>query len=183
VSISDFPSTSARRYLRELDDALASAPPALRSEIVADLASELRGLDESAASARISELGDPQLIAADATNEAAAGGTSDSATARPVLSRTYATITGVVLTAGWYLVPVIGWVAGLVMIGIGSEWTPSVRRTAIGASILGTFFAIAGLIVFRGTEIWVVGATIFAVAPLLVNIFVTSYLRSRWGTR
>ena len=67
-------SASSRRYLDELESALAAAPAALRADILADIADELNGLDEDASRARIAALGDPRAIAADAAAEAQASG-------------------------------------------------------------------------------------------------------------
>ncbi|GLK18754.1 HAAS signaling domain-containing protein [Herbiconiux flava] len=168
-------SGAARRYLRELETALATAPAPLRAEIVGDIESELSGLDEAQSSVRIAALGDPRAIAADAVAE--------NRTAPELLpvSRTYPTLTAIVLTVGWYLVPVVGWIAGLVMIGIGDRWSAATRRNAILASVGGAVLAVLALLVFRATELWLPGLIAFGVIPLLVNIFVGSSLRSHWG--
>lgn len=168
-------SGAARRYLRELETALASAPAPLRAEIVSDIESELSGLDETRSGERIAALGDPRAIAADALAE--------NRTAPELLpvSKTYPTLTAVVLTAGWYLVPVIGWVAGLVMIGIGDRWSAATRRNAILASVGGAVLAVLVFLGLRLTDVGLLGLILFAVLPLLVNVFVGSALRSHWG--
>ncbi|MDO9398123.1 MAG: hypothetical protein Q7T71_16380 [Herbiconiux sp.] len=163
---------TARRYLRELDAALAPAPRALRVEILADITSELTGLDDAQTAARIAELGDPRAIAADALAE------QQSEPAPP--SKTYPTVTAIVLTVGWYLAPVLGWIGGLVMIGVGDRWLPAFKRRAILSSIGAGVLAGVALLVFRGTDLWPVGLTAFLVIPLLVNIFVGSALRANW---
>lgn len=170
-------SVPAQRYLGELDAALAEAPATVRAELVADIAGELDGLSDEEARARITELGDPRAIAADA----AAQVRSMNPGAAP--SKVYPTITAIVLVVGWYLVPVLGWIAGLVMIGVGAEWISAVRRRAILTSIVAAVVAAGALLFFRTTEFGLVGLAIFLVVPLIVNIFVGSFLRSHWGSR
>ena len=162
----------AAEYLEALDSALAGAPDDVRRSMVADVADELRGLDGDAARARVAELGDVRTIAADATADT---------TAPAAPGRGYAIATSVTLVAGWYLVPVLGWVAGLVMIGAGSHWTPEVRRRGIVAAVLVVLVSTAALFAFRGTGVYGIGLVVFAVGPLIGNIFVASWLRDRWG--
>ena len=175
MTSSESRSVPAQRYLGELDAALSDAPAPVRADLLADIAGELDGLGDDEARARIAELGDPRAIAADATAQVRA------MNPEPAPSRAYATITGVVLTAGWCVVPLIGWIAGLVMIGVGSLWTASVRRRAILTSVAGVVVAVGLLMLFRGTDFWMVGLAAFVIVPLIVNIFVTSFLRARWG--
>lgn len=180
MSTDDSFSAPARQYLVELESALAGVPADLRAEITADLAAELRGLDEAAAAARIAELGDPRAIAADLSAEA------QTAVAQPVearmpVSKAYPTAAAIVLTAGWYLVPIVGWLVGLVMIGAGSRWAPQVRVASVCASVAAALVAVVALLVFRGTEVWLIGAAAFALIPLVANVFVGGYLRRQWG--
>ncbi|MFB2596191.1 hypothetical protein ACEXQE_00215 [Herbiconiux sp. P17] len=170
-------SIPAQRYLGELDAALATAPAAVRTDLVADIAGELDGLSDEEARARIAELGDPRAIAADATAQVRAMNPDQPP------SRVYPTITAIVLTVGWYVAPVLGWIGGLVMIGVGSEWTSSVRRRSILTSIAGGVVAVLVLLIFRGTDFWMVGLGAFLIVPLIVNIFVGSSLRAQWGKR
>lgn len=190
MSTNDAYSAPARRFLAELESALAGVPADLRAEITADLAGELHGLDADAASARIAELGDPRTIAADASAEArqTATQTTDvqTADAQPVdvrmpVSKAYPTAAAIVLTAGWYLVPIVGWIVGLVMIGAGSRWAPQVRVASVFASVAAALVALAALLVFRGTDVWILGAAAFALVPLIANVFVGGYLRRQWG--
>lgn len=171
----DSPNDIARTYLAELDAALATAPVGIRTEMVSDIAGELSGLSDTETRARIAELGDPLLIAADAT-----AGSQDPATVPPP-SKTYPTVAAVILTAGWYVAPVLGWIGGLVMIGVGAHWPAAVKRRAILASIIAGLVAVAALLVFRGTDVWPIGLVAFLVVPLIANIFVGSYIRERWG--
>jgi hypothetical protein len=191
MTSSESRSASAERYLGELDAALAAAPAPVRIELVADIAGELDGLTDDEARARIAELGDPRAIAADATaqvdsmNPAVSPAlASDSpSTAVPSPSKVYPTVTAVLLTVGWYVAPVLGWIGGLVMIGVGSEWASWVRRRAILTSLGGAVVAVGALLFFRTTELGLVGLAVFLVVPLVVNIFVGSFLRAQWGNR
>ncbi|PPF46738.1 hypothetical protein C5B85_00110 [Pseudoclavibacter sp. AY1F1] len=161
-------------YLRELDAALADTPKYLQAEILSDIADDLRGLDEGATRIRLTELGDPRVIAAAAREEAAPPATTET-------PRGYAIVTLVVLVAGWYLVPVLGWIAGLVMIASGAHWQGKVRRNGILASVAVIVVSTLGLLVFRGSDAWLVGLVIFAAGPLIGNIFVADYLRRNWA--
>lgn len=164
----------ALSYLRELDAARANTSPSLRAEILGDIADDLRGRDADATRERIHELGDPHAIAADASAESFSPPT-------PEAPRGYAIATSVVLVAGWYLLPILGWLAGLIMIGSGAHWTRRVRRNGILTSVAVIVASTIGLLVFRGSDAWLVGVIIFAAGPLIGNIFVADYLRRRWG--
>ncbi len=176
MSVNNSQSGPAQRYLGELERALASTPTVLRREILTDVAAELRGLDEEAVKARITELGDPRAIAADVSE-------AQRQETQQVPSKVYPTVTAVVLTAGWYLVPLIGWVAGLVMIGAGAHWDLPVRRKSILVSVVAALVAFAALLAFRSTEFWPVGLTIFLLVPLITNIFISAHLRQKWSER
>lgn len=182
MSSNNSQSKPAEDYLSELRAALAGAPAALQAEILADVAGGFDGLTDDETRTRIAELGDPHVIAADATVDDSVPGTSGvgpAPTLQPV-TKGYATATGIVLTAGWYLVPVLGWIAGLVMIGIGDHWTPQVRRRSILISIGAALVAVAGIVIFRGTEVWLIGVIIFLAVPIIVNAFVSDHLRRTW---
>jgi hypothetical protein len=97
------------------------------------------------------------------------------------VSLAYPTAAAIVLTAGWYLVPIVGWIVGLVMIGAGSRWALEVRVASVCASVAAALVAVAALVVFRGTEVWLIGAAAFAIVPLIANVFVGGYLRRQWG--
>ena len=174
-------SASSRRYLDELESALAAAPAALRADILADIADELNGLDEDASRARIAALGDPRAIAADAAAEAQASGSPVPGPVPVPVSKAYPTAAAIVLTAGWYVVPIVGWIAGLVMIGVGKLWAPQVRVASAVVSVAAALVALAALLVMRGTDLWPLGLAIFLLVPLIANIFVGGYLRRQWG--
>ena len=170
-------SASSRRYLDELESALTAALDTLRADILADIADELNGLDEDASRARIAALGDPRAIAADAAAEAQTPGSPVPAPA----SKAYPTAAAIVLTAGWYVVPIVGWIAGLVMIAVGKLWAPQVRVASAVVSVAAALVALAALLVMRGTDLWPLGLAVFLLVPLIANIFVGGYLRRQWG--
>jgi len=177
--MTDPTSDIARTYVSELEAALATAPAAVRTEIVADVAGELHGLTDAEARERIAALGDPQKIAADAAAQSASDAPAAPGTAPATPSKTYPTITAIVLTVGWY-VAALGWIAGLVMIGVGDRWLPAEKRRAILTSIAGTVVAILALLFFRTTDVGLIGLALFLVIPLITNVFVGSYLRRTW---
>ncbi|NRD27964.1 hypothetical protein [Frigoribacterium sp. VKM Ac-2836] len=174
MTASDQQHPVAAQYLKDLDRALIGAPDDVRRSMLADVADELRGLEGDAARSRIAELGDVDTIAADARAD-----TTALIPAAP--NRGYAIGTSITLVAGWYLIPVFGWIAGLIMIGAGTHWTAAERRRGILASVLVILFSAVALVAFRGTAVWGIGLAVFAVGPLVGNIFVASWLRDRWG--
>jgi len=171
-------SDTARQYVTDLEAALAAAPAAVRTEIVTDVAGELQGLTDAEARERIAGLGDPQRIAADAAAQSASDAPSGAPRTAPA-STTYPTITAIVLTVGWY-VAALGWIAGLVMIGVGDRWRPAEKRRAILTSIGGTFVGVVALLVFRMTDVGLIGLALFLVVPFITNVFVGSSLRRAW---
>lgn len=179
MSSNNSQSKLAEDYLNELRSALAGAPAALQTEILADVAGGFDGLTDEETRARIAELGDPHVIAADATVDDSIAAGPSTPVEQPV-TKGYATATGIVLTAGWYLVPVLGWIAGLVMIGIGDHWTPQIRRRSILISIGAALVSVAGIMIFRGTDVWLIGVIIFLAVPIIVNAFVSDHLRRTW---
>ncbi|PPG32700.1 hypothetical protein [Pseudoclavibacter sp. RFBB5] len=164
----------AGSYLKELQTALRDGAPQVRDEVLNDIADTLRGLDVDETRVRIRELGAPGTIAADAMAETAS--LEDTGP-----SRAYPIITSVALIVGWYLVPVLGWVAGLIMVGASQHWSSRVRRNGILASVAVIVVSTIGLFAFRGTDAWLAGVIIFSVLPFLGNIFVADYLRRRWA--
>jgi len=103
-------------YLHELDSALRGMPAAERQEIVGGVREELTGLDATAASARIEELGDPVFIAAQARE--AAGDPAPSGRE----SFGYAVAASLLVALGGLIVPVLGWIVGLGMVWFGRTW-------------------------------------------------------------
>lgn len=110
-------------YLADLERRLASADPAMRAELLAGIREELDGLDPDAASRRMRELGDPARIASEAL--AATQESAPSHVAAPARRHDpvwYSVVTVLLLAIGGWVIPVLGGVAGLVMLWMSSTW-------------------------------------------------------------
>ena len=111
-------------YLRDLERAVRDLPKPLADDIVSGVREELRGLDAAAAAERIAELGDPEFIAASARAEVP-----------PRRDATWYTVLTIVLLAiGGFIVPVVGWLVGLVMLWYSRTWT--LRDKLVGTFLL-----------------------------------------------
>lgn len=135
-------------YLERLDAALGAVPYATAREIRAGIEEELRSLDAADADERMRELGDPADIASAATGtlgEAPAYGPgSPYAPTSPVpatRSTGYIVATGTLIAIGALVVPVVGWIAGVIMLWCSSAWRRWEKAVATMAP-----FAVAGLI-------------------------------------
>ena len=113
-----------RSYLGELNRTLAGVPDDVRQGIVAGVAEELEGLDAAAAASRIDSLGDPVFIAAEA-RAGAVPKTSAAKLASPrgAEQRWYVVVTALLLEFGGLLVPLAGWVAGIMLLWASPLWT------------------------------------------------------------
>lgn len=168
-------SPAVTTYLTRLESALAPAPADLRAEIVSGVREELDGLDADEAAARIAELGDPALIAAEAI-----GGLPAPAPAKP--SPVYLGFTLALLVVGGYLLPFVGWLAGLALI-IGSPvWTRRVTRIAVSISAGAAVAALVALLVLRGESYGEVGFVLFLLVPFVVNLGLAYFLAGRWAS-
>jgi uncharacterized membrane protein len=112
-----------RSYLAKLDRSLIGLPSDVRDEIMAGIREELDGLDAGSAAARIQALGDPQFIAAEARAEAAvspSAGALDVGQAEP---RWYPVLASLLVAFGGIVIPVVGWIVGIVMVWLSATWT------------------------------------------------------------
>lgn len=121
-------------YLERLDAALAHVPYATAREIREGVEEELRSLDAAAAHERIRELGDPRQIATAAAGSLREGPTPAGATggepqwapvppARPsTASPIYVVLTGLAVAFGMWVVPIVGWIAGIVLMWMSAVW-------------------------------------------------------------
>lgn len=169
-------SAAGTAYLERLSLALAPTPVALGNEIFAGIREELVDLDEATALERTRELGDPSVIAA----EAVAGIEQPAAQAPVQKSGAYLGFTVALLVVGGYIVPVLGWVAGLVLIGMSPVWNRTQKIRAIVSSVAGGIVAFAILLALRGPELGTVGFVIFLGLPLVVNIVIAYVLSAQW---
>jgi len=149
-------------YLERLDAALAHVPYATAREIREGVAEELRSLDATAADERMRELGDPEHIAAAATGSLregpAAGGAGapswapappprSAGTASPI----YVVLTGLAVAFGMWVVPIVGWIAGIVLMWMSAVWRrwEKIVATAVplvAAAVLAAIAAITSAI-------------------------------------
>jgi hypothetical protein len=120
-----------RDYLDELDREMAGVSGEIRDGIVAGIAEELDGLDAAAAASRIESLGDPKFIAAEA-RAGAAPKPAPVRTAPPRASeqRWYVVVTAILLDIGGLLVPLAGWVAGIMLLWASPLWTRNEKLVA-----------------------------------------------------
>jgi len=128
-----------RSYLGELNRTLAGVPDDVRQGIMAGIAEELEGLDAAAAGSRIESLGDPAFIAAEARAGAAPKMSAPKSSApklalpRASEQRWYVIVTALLLEFGGLLVPLAGWVAGIMLLWASPLWT---RREKLAATIV-----------------------------------------------
>lgn len=176
-----------RDYLAELDRELAGVPDDVRQGIVAGITEELEGLDAAAATSRIATLGDPAFIAAEA--RAGAGPISTGARSAAVVlappraseQRWYVVLTALLLYVGGLVVPLAGWVAGIMMLWASKLWTRNEKLVAttvppVVVVVLFGIFSIGG----SGVAWWhalVLGAI---AGPVLAS-FVIGIILSRRG--
>lgn len=113
-----------QEYLTRLDAAMHDVPHGVATEIRAGIAEELGGLDATATAVRIEQLGDPVLIAREAGAEGAdAAAPVEQPSREPVAqSRGFAIAAALVLAFGGFLIPVVGWFVGVVMVTISARW-------------------------------------------------------------
>ncbi|MRG58873.1 hypothetical protein GE115_03160 [Agromyces sp. CFH 90414] len=168
-----------RGYLRELDDALAGVPDALRRDVLDGVAGDLDGLDPAAAAARIEQLGDPAHIAAEtraglearvaserptrvepAAPEPAASAATDAGSA--VVSRGwFVVITALLVAFGGFIVPLVGWIVGLVLMWMSAAW----RRWEKWTATLVPVGLVAVVAMFQAIGSWIDQANQAAVDP------------------
>ena len=174
-----------RSYLGELDRTLAGVADDVRQGIVAGVAEELEGLDAVAAASRIEFLGDPAFIAAEARAEARAGSAPNPSAAKLAPSRAseqrwYIVVSALLLEFGGLLVPLAGWVAGIMLLWASALWTrgeklvATIVPPAVGV-VLFSGFAIGG----SGVAWWhalVLGAI---AGPALASIVIGIILSRR----
>lgn len=154
-------------YLHDLERAVRDLPKPLADEIVGGVREELRGLDAAAAAERIAELGDPQFIAASARAEVPA---RHDAT-------WYTVLTIALLAIGGFLVPVLGWLVGLVMLWYSRTWL--LRDKLVGTLLLPACLAVTlGISAIIGAQAQVAALSndggfpsIETVNPLIPNTF------------
>jgi hypothetical protein len=189
--------TATSDYLARLDVALRDVPHGIAAEIRAGIAEELSSLDPDAAEERIAQLGDPAMIAREAMD---AGGyvapvqlvpavPSAPAPAAPPASvpvsrsRGFAIAAALTLSFGVYIVPFVGWFAGVALVLMSSMWRTWEKAVAILAPVvlLGVLalFSLAAFATGGAVEVHEAsgtGAPPEVVNPLSVNLFAGPHL-------
>ena len=131
--------------MEELDAALSGVPKGERQMIMADVADHITSaISEhpdpvSAADVDeiLAELGSPQAIV-DEGVDASLGAPVAAGVERFASSRGYAALTVLLLAVGGLVVPVAGWMAGVLLLWISSGWP-------MRAKIVGSIFPFVGL--------------------------------------
>ena len=181
-----------RDYLDELDRELAGVPDEVRQGIVAGIAEELEGRDAAAATSRITTLGDPAFIAAEARAGVAPKSTGPKSTnvvlAPPRASeqRWYVVVTTALLYFGGLVVPLVGRVVGIMMLWASPLWASplwtrnekliaAIVPPAVGVVLFG-ILALAG----SGFAVWHALVLGGLVGPILAS-FVIGIILSRRG--
>jgi hypothetical protein len=158
-----------RSYLAELESALAVVPTDVARDILDGVAEELAGLDSAAAATRIEELGDPMFIAAAARAESVdPSGVVDSlngdagAGSHPE-SRGYVVFVSLLVAFGGVVIPVLGWIVGLVLMWLSRRWrtwekwvaTVAVPAVALLIGAIGLAFSGGVLFGFAGWHLMI----------------------------
>ncbi|MFC7331192.1 HAAS signaling domain-containing protein [Marinactinospora rubrisoli] len=107
-----------RRYLQRLRRASSDLPAGTRNELLdnvqAHITETTAGADEAGVRTALDELGTPEDVAAAARVETRPRSSGD---------RFYDIATVFILFAGGFVVPVLGWIVGVVMLWNGPRWT------------------------------------------------------------
>jgi len=120
-------------YLHDLDAQLVRVPEPVASQVREGIAEELQSLSPAVARQRMEQLGDPAQIANEARRDSAV--TEESPSPGPRL-RAYIAVTASLIAVGGILVPVLGWVAGIVMLWFSHAWRPLEKIIATVAPLL-----------------------------------------------
>jgi len=114
-------------YLAALRAEARSLPAEVAGDLIEGITEELRGLDDHETADRLRELGDPASVVGAARAEL---GAAPSAT--PAQDATwYTVVTAFLLLVGGIIVPVVGWIAGVVLLWLSKTWT--LRDKVIGS--------------------------------------------------
>ena len=140
-----------RNYLAQLEAALGGVSTDVRDSIVAGVAEELSGLDAATAAMRIETLGDPAFIAAEARAESPAPVITAAA---PVpefgmsSQRWYIVLTTALLEFGGIVIPLAGWVVGIMLLWASPLWTRAEKlvATIVPPAAAALMFVIAGFV-------------------------------------
>ncbi|MEU4015105.1 hypothetical protein AB0E56_07510 [Microbacterium sp. NPDC028030] len=127
-------------YLARLDEAMRGLPHGVASDIRGGIVEELEGLDAAATEMRIAQLGDPVAIAREAQDEVPGAVTivtappvaAPSAPRPPTTStRGFAIAAALTLSFGGFVLPVLGWFVGAVLVSLSPLWRTWEKVVAI----------------------------------------------------
>lgn len=139
-----FSADPREEYLARLDDAMRDLPHGVAADIRSGIAEEFHGLGPDGVAARIAQLGDPAEIAWRAREElpsaaltgalpAAAPSLPASVALRPssTTTRGFAIAAALTLSVGGFVVPVVGWFVGAVLVSLSPLWKTGEKAVAI----------------------------------------------------
>lgn len=125
-------------YLTALRAEAQSLPAEVAGDLIEGITEELRGLDDQQTADRLHDLGDPASVVAAARAEL---GATPSGT-RTQDATWYTVVTAFLLLVGGIVLPVIGWIAGVVLLWMSKTWT---LRDKIGGTLVMPAGAIAAV--------------------------------------
>lgn len=137
-------------FLARLDAAMREVPHGVATEIRAGITEEFAGLDAASTAQRIAQLGDPTRIAEEAQAESRPPRTSAAERKGSVSHRRAYSITAAFVFAfGGFVVPVVGWAVGAVMVASSALWRRWEKVVAIALP-----FAMVAVVLVAS---WIVG--------------------------
>lgn len=135
-----FTDDAREEYLRRLDDAMRDLPHGVATDIRSGIAEEFDGLGPDGVAARIAQLGDPAEIARRAREELPSGAPPAAAPSVPApvaprapstATRGFAIAAALTLSVGGFVLPVVGWFVGAVLVSLSSLWKTGEKVIAI----------------------------------------------------
>lgn len=127
-------STLAANYLARLEAAISDLPHGIAVELRDGITEEFDGLNDHAAASRIARLGTPEQVAAEARASAEAPPETPTASAARLPlreTRGYAILSLVLFGIGSFLVPVLGTIAGGVLVCTSRMWSTREKLWAL----------------------------------------------------
>jgi len=112
-------------YLADLRAALTGLPDDVSDGIISAVREELAGLSDTDASKRIRELGDPHFIAAEARDQEVPSLSALQQISEP--APWFDIIAALLVMVGGVVIPIIGAVAGVVMVWSSKSWTRTAK--------------------------------------------------------
>jgi hypothetical protein len=158
-----------QQYLHRLHRATADLPESIRVELTGDIEAHLAdtlGTNPNEATTRqvLDELGSPDEIAASAATESGVSGTGHAQ--RGTGAVVYDVAAVLVLLAGGFVVPVAGWIAGVVMLWSGPRW--QARHKWTGTLLWPAAIAVGGLALLADHAAHGHAAPVVIIAALVV---------------